>query len=151
MQPLHFLCNAGNFLVRAKKIITQRHHYLCTTWLAPRKRGRLERLLSEPIPERDEPHCDSPANSTASELLPACAGASCVRFDALGTLVYAVPFAVRVFERSPHGVPVITTGPSRSVSRLSSVSSVTPSTPTAMLETLSTYNNFNSTPQGFLR
>ncbi|RCN51331.1 hypothetical protein ANCCAN_02484, partial [Ancylostoma caninum] len=99
--------------------------------LAPRKRGRLERLLSEPIPERDEPRCDSPANSTASELLPAC--------------------AVRVFERSPHGVPVITTGPSRSVSRLSSVSSVTPTTPTVMLETLTTYNNFNSTPQGFLR
>ncbi|EYB94437.1 hypothetical protein Y032_0171g291 [Ancylostoma ceylanicum] len=96
-----------------------------------RKRGRLERLLSEPIPERDEPRCDSPANSTASELLPAC--------------------AVRVFERSPHGVPVITTGPSRSVSRLSSVSSVTPTTPTVMLETLTTYNNFNSTPQGFLR
>ncbi|KAL6729876.1 hypothetical protein Aduo_000890 [Ancylostoma duodenale] len=119
-----------------------------------RKRGRLERLLSEPIPERDEPRCDSPANSTASELLPACAGALCVR--ACVSKHYAVhircgSLAVRVFERSPHGVPVITTGPSRSVSRLSSVSCVTPTTPIVMLETLSTYNNFNSTPQGFLR
>ncbi|CAJ0593418.1 unnamed protein product [Cylicocyclus nassatus] len=96
-----------------------------------RKRGRLERLRSEPIPERDEPRCHSPANSTASELLPAC--------------------AVRVFERSPHGVPVITSGPSRSVSRLSSVSCATPTTPSAMVETLSTYNNFNAKPQAFLR
>ncbi|VDO85659.1 unnamed protein product [Heligmosomoides polygyrus] len=96
-----------------------------------RKRGRLEQFLSEPIPERDEPRCDSPTNSVTSELFPAC--------------------AVRVFGRSPHGVPVIT-APSRSVSRVSSVASVVePTTPTVMLDTLTNYNNFNSTPQAFLR
>ncbi|XGW19919.1 hypothetical protein V3C99_003617 [Haemonchus contortus] len=95
-----------------------------------RKRGRLEQLLKEPIAERGEPRCDSPANSVTSELIPAC--------------------AVRVFERSPYGVPVIT-APSRSTSRVSSVGSVEPNTPTVMLDTITSYNNFNSTPQGFLR
>ncbi|VDL84818.1 unnamed protein product [Nippostrongylus brasiliensis] len=99
-----------------------------------RKRGRLEQLLAEPIPERDEPCCDSPTNSVTSELFPAC--------------------AVRVYGRSPFAVPVITQ-PSRSVSRVSSVASIETSTPTVMLDTLSSYssgyNNFNSTPQGFLR
>uniref|UniRef100_A0A1I7WUE7 Uncharacterized protein n=1 Tax=Heterorhabditis bacteriophora TaxID=37862 RepID=A0A1I7WUE7_HETBA len=94
------------------------------------KRGKLERLHSEPILERDEgkSDCESPCNSTTSELLPAC--------------------AVRVFQPSPRGVPVIT-APSRNHSRMSSVES---GTPTAMLDALpQTYNNFNSTPQGFLR
>ncbi|CAJ0954833.1 unnamed protein product, partial [Mesorhabditis belari] len=95
-----------------------------------RKRGRLERLHSEPIPETDENRfeCDSPCNSTASEFIPAS--------------------AVRVHEPSSRGVPVITTAPQKSRSRMSSGE---PQTPTAMLETQQPMNNFNSTPQAFLR
>ncbi|KAJ1350424.1 hypothetical protein KIN20_006212 [Parelaphostrongylus tenuis] len=93
-----------------------------------RKHGRLEGEEASFI--GNELRC-SPESSINSEILPAC--------------------AVRVFERSPYGVPVITT-PSRSVSRLSSGCSTEPATTsTVMLDTLTSYNNYNSTPQGFLR
>ncbi|VDM57060.1 unnamed protein product [Angiostrongylus costaricensis] len=113
--------NSAGCLVLPDKSLLEEH--------VSSNRGRLGD--EEPTLVGNEPRRDSPANSIANEILPAC--------------------AIRVFECSPHGVPVIT-APSRSVSQLSGgCSAEHTTTPTVMLDTLSSYNNYNSTPQGFLR